>query len=162
MVVSCSQTATLLWNPLPVNVWETPNLETRRNLNLTLFQIHVHAQPVDSAIPDQKEISRTWLDVRTFLGLAVECTESFLCISCGEGGGAAEGDMRRVNRASGCNQEMVSLPLSMTDTLRHKRDLSHILPNIRRRSDPVLPIQYTRYSLQSAPSIVCVRPKLPL
>lgn len=29
----------------------------------------------------------------TFLGLAAECTESFRCISCGEGGAAAEGDM---------------------------------------------------------------------
>lgn len=29
-----------------------------------------------------------------FLGLAAECTESFLWTSCGEGGGAADGDIR--------------------------------------------------------------------
>lgn len=35
-----------------------------------------------------------WAGRRTFLGLAAECTESFLWTSCGEGGGAADGDIR--------------------------------------------------------------------
>lgn len=90
---------------------------------------------------------------QTFLDLAVECTDSFLCISCGDGGAAAEGDMLKRSRASVWLQSraVLSPALYMGATVRHGRAVTNVTchdtldtyapdspPNPRpRRSEPV-------------------------
>ena len=76
----------------------------------------------------------------------MECTESFLCISCGEGGAAVEGDMLKPGRTTwrlvAIKSCLVSL-LRMYGAAQPTRPVTNVTchtsqgPNVRRRSDPV-------------------------